>query len=247
MPARGQLGQRWKMLLMPILLLLGSGLLSAQDTGQICVGAFDDLNQSGARDAIEVAITRGIGAHLLNDVSVTIGSKLLEDSPYAADGLVCFDQLPAGDYLVILTSSEYIPTSATSVRAAVEPGSPPALIEVGVRLIDAAVPDGSSTTRGIDARAAEGLVLALIASSIVAFLMGVVGFFLYFLVIRPRRRVRRVARQRVSAAPAMPAPDISGLPAQPPVPGSSGGPALMHDPNRGSPLLFVDGESDQSG
>ena len=234
------------MLLMPILLLLGSCLLSAQDTGQICVQVFDDGNQSGARDDSEVAIIRGIGAHLLNDVSVTIGSKLLEDSPYAADGLVCFDQLPAGDYLVILTSSEYIPTSAASVRAAVEPGSPPALIKVGVRLIDAAVPDGSSATRGIDARAAEGLLLALIASAITAFLMGVVGVFLYFLVIRPRLSVRRVARQRASAVPAMPAADITGLPPQPPVPGSSGGPAPMHDPNRGSPLLFVDGERDQS-
>lgn len=180
------------------MLLFGSFCLSAQDGGQVCVLAFEDLNQNGARDAGEIAIRRGIGAHLLNPGGVTIATGLLEDSPYAAEGLLCFDQLPAGEYQVHVTSSEYILSGETALGASVEPGSPPDRIDIGVRPIDLAADGGAPGS--IDARAAEGLVLASGAGLTVVFLMGLLGAALSYLAIRrrlganpPRRPAERLA------------------------------------------------------
>ena len=44
------------------LLLLGVAAALAQDTGQICLGAFADDNGNGIRDESEAPITRGVAA-----------------------------------------------------------------------------------------------------------------------------------------------------------------------------------------
>ncbi len=186
-------------LLTSVILLLSSFCLSAQGGGQVCVQAFDDRNQNGARDAGEVAIQRGVGAHLLNRHGVAIATGLLEDSAYAADGLLCFDQLPAGEYQVRVTSSEYILSGATALAASVEPGLPPVRLDIGVRPIGSAAADGGASG-AIDFRAAEGLVLAAGAGIGMVLLMGILGVLLWFLAIRRRAGARSARRpaQRVA-------------------------------------------------
>ncbi len=174
------------LLLTAVVLLLSSFCASAQDGGQVCVQAFNDPNQNGARDAGEILIQRGVGAHLLNHHGVTIAAGLLEDSSYAADGLLCFDQLPAGEYQVLVTSSEYILSGATAFGASVEPGWPPERVDIGVRPIDVAAADGGATPWSIDVRAAEGLALALLAGIGMVALMGILGVLLWFLALRRR-------------------------------------------------------------
>ena len=76
---------RW-LLVLACLLLMGAPL-TAQDTGQICVQAFDDLNQDGVRDPDEAPISRGIAASLLNAAGVTIDTGLMQGS--ASPLMVC--------------------------------------------------------------------------------------------------------------------------------------------------------------
>lgn len=170
-----------------------------------------------------MAITRGIGASLLSDRRVTIQSKLLEDSPFASDGLLCFDGLLAGTYQVILTSSEYLPAGAKIFIAAAEPGLAPARIDYGLKLSDAAAGPARDTAGPvIDRAAAEGLMLALAASAVTALLMGGMGLAVYWLVMRPRLKNR--------------SPRL--------YPAAGGAAAQRRDTNQGSPFLFAEGESD---
>ena len=121
------------------LLLLGAPVSLAQDTGQICLQAYADDNENGIRDEIEAPIARGVAASLLNERGITIASLLLQD---AADGLLCFDGLFAGDYQVVISSSEYQATTATSASASVHPGEAPARIDFGAkRLVGEYLPD----------------------------------------------------------------------------------------------------------
>ncbi len=113
-------------------LLFCSALLNAQDVGQVCLLAYADWDENGARDLDEPALNRGVGADLLNAQGVTIASQLLVDSPFAINGMLCFDQLTAGNYRLRLTSAEYAATTSASGAATVVVGEPPPRIELGV-------------------------------------------------------------------------------------------------------------------
>lgn len=113
-------------------LLICSAALNAQDVGQICLLAYADWDENGARDLDEPALNRGVGADLLNAQGITIASRLLVDSPFATNGLLCFDQLAAGDYRLRLASAEYAATTSASGAATVVVGEPPPRIELGV-------------------------------------------------------------------------------------------------------------------
>lgn len=113
-------------------LFLCSAVLNGQDVGQICLLAYADWDENGARDRDEPALSQGIGADLLNAQGITIASRLLVDSPFATNGLLCFDQLAAGDYRLRLTSAEYAATTNISGSATVVVGEPPPRIDIGV-------------------------------------------------------------------------------------------------------------------
>ncbi len=113
-------------------LLLCSAVLNAQDVGQICLLAYADWDENGARDRDEPALNQGIGADLLNAQGITIASRLLVDSPFATNGLLCFDQLAAGDYRLRLTSAAYAATTNIAEGATVVVGEPPPRIDIGV-------------------------------------------------------------------------------------------------------------------
>lgn len=219
------------------LLLLSAGGALAQDTGQICLGAFADDNGNGRRDELETPITRGVAASLLNDRGITIASLLLADSPYADDGLLCFDGLLAGNYQVVASSSQYQATTATSARASVRPGTAPARIDFGARrLVGEYIPDPAAMIGALDQAAQQALLVAGLAAAgaIVALsLLGVVVYVKFF-----RRRRRRRAQRSSTLPPAGLPPEESDDYLRPR--------QRLH-PNRGSPLLFADDEQELVG
>ena len=229
----------WLLLMLTGLSLAGVLVSRAQDTGQICVQAYADQNENGRRDEIDVPVSRGIAANLLNERGITIGSQLLVDAPYAADGLLCFDQLFAGEYRVVISSSEFIATTETSFSASVLPGSAPERIDFGVPGLVADDPPPAVASAGaIDSAALQTLLIAVIAAVAALVIMALLGLLIYFLVIRRRLNLRK-PRSPVAA----PVPTITDLLTQP----QSGGEAVnllrSQDPSLGSPLLFTDEDS----
>ena len=237
--------RRWLLPLVICLWLACGTPLDAQDTGQICVQAFDDRDGNGRRDGDEAPIFRGIVASLLDDRSITIASRLLEDSPFAADGLLCLDQVEAGDYLVVLTSSEYIATTSSVISASVRPGTAPARLDFGVRSLFAAPErDDPAGDFALDPAALEGALVAALGSGITLIGMTVIGILVYFLVLRRRLRRIQFAAMAPPRAPLMPAAAASGSTFQ------TGGGMRVNppppDPHQGSPPLFVDDDETDS-
>ncbi|MCY4064725.1 MAG: hypothetical protein OXG53_20365 [Chloroflexi bacterium] len=194
----------------------------AQDTGQVCVQSFEDRDGDGLRDSDERAIAHGVSAGLQNPAGVTIASRLLEDSPFAADGLLCFDQLLAGDYQISLRSAEFTITTAAVFSASVSPGAAPALVEFGLQPLHAEEPSPGASRLKIDATLVEAVLPFLVGGAVVLAILSVIGLLTFLAVFR--RRMKR--------APAMPnrAP-LSGDARREPV------------PDGGSPL-FADEETD---
>lgn len=217
--------------------LLIASLTLAQDTGQVCVQSFEDRNADGVRDADERAIASGIGASLQNAAGVTIATRLLEDSPFAARGLLCFEQLPAGDYRISLTSAEYAGVAASTFAATVNPGAAPALVEFGAGPLDGAPRRGSAGI-AVNAAAAEAAAKALFGSMVAGAVMSVSGLLVYLLIFRRRLR-------RASLMPdASPAPAVSGMTPQASEPQPGADPPRKLAPSAGSPPLFANGEPD---
>lgn len=222
------------------LLLLSAPVSLAQDTGQICLLAYADDNENGIRDEIEAPISRGVAASLLNERGITIASLLLQD---AADGLLCFDGLFAGDYQVVISSSEYQATTATSASASVHPGEAPARIDFGAkRLVGEYLPDPVAIVGALDPAATQTLIVAALAAAGAIVLMSLLGVLIYFLFIR--RRLRRRRRPRPGAAPLVP---LAGLPPHSDETDAYLRPRQRLDPNQGSPLLFADDDQDLAG
>ena len=215
---------RWLLSCLALACPLYIGL--AQDTGQICLSAFADDNGDGMRDANEMPLNRGVAASLLNANDLTLVSQLLADSPYADHGMLCFDQLRAGDYKLIISSSAFNPTSATRAEASVQPGAPPAHIEFGAKpltTLQSAIPP-------VDAFASSGLLLALAGMALGVVVVSLLGALFV------ARQLRRRQRARLSPS--------SGRPAETPAPDHNlrGSPRLSKDPSEGSPPLFTDDE-----
>ena len=230
--------RRWNRWLPVICLcLLITALSLAQDTGQVCVQSYEDRNADGFRAADERAIARGIGASLQNAAGVTIATSLLEDSPFAARGLLCFELLPAGDYRINLTSAEYAGVAETTFAATVNPGAAPALVEFGALPLDGA---SSRENAGIavNAAAVEAAAKALLGSMVAGAVMSVIGLLVYLLIFR--RRVRRA-----SLTPD--APPVGGMTPQSPATLPVADPLGKLAPKVGSPPLFANEEPEDRG
>lgn len=189
MPGRGGIALRWLILLgLPFALALPA---SAQDAGQVCALSFADRDADGLHAPDEVAIAHGVSASLQNAAGVTIASLLLEDSPFAADGLLCFDQLLAGDYQITLRSNEFSNTTSASFAASVNPGAAPPLVEFGLQPLPIAGSSRSPAPTAINAAAVNAVLRGLTGSLIMFLIMSLIGLLIYLLVFR--RRLQRAA------------------------------------------------------
>ncbi len=180
---------RWLSLILIGFLIWASASAFAQTGGQFCVRAFEDRDGDGTWDggASEPLLTRDIAINLLNDDGVVVASGLLEDSPTAAQGVLCFAFLPAGQYTVIVTSAELTPTTGTSFTALVEENGQPVVFEFGAQITpaQAQVEDSQSEPVG----AADNLVRIALAAGgafLAALVMIVLGILVYSLFVRRR-------------------------------------------------------------
>lgn len=243
-----------------ICLMLPTAYAQDEGDGQICLRAFEDRNGNGSFDANEPLITQGVGVNLLSAQNITVDAKLLEDSPNAGQGVVCFQNLLAGDYSVVVTSADYSATTPTQFSAFVVPQSVPTRFDFGGTIITTTTSSDSATGTVFTAedqdRALEGILFGGIGAVVVMGFMVIIGMFIYFAVFR--RRMNRILSQSTGAfrpvTGAMPAyqtdtgqmpvlrPDTNSMPAVP-----ANNPLLSRDPNEGSPPLFNDEDTDQMG
>ena len=201
-------------------LLLGAVTALAQSGGQFCVRSFQDTNGNGVLDAeSEPLLTRGIGIELLDTDNVVIASALLDRSPNADSGVVCFQNLPDGDYAVLMSSADYTATTPRLVERAVSTNGLPVVIEFGAQRISSgtAAIAGSNSPRTPEQQQALILQLALstVGTVLVVVLMLILGMFIYIL------RMRRPAPRPVPAAAYAQQPPTSQIYEPAPPPGST--------------------------
>lgn len=179
-----------------ILMILANtaALTLAQGGGQFCVRSFEDRNNNADYDASEPFITRGVSANLMDANGVIIATASLESSPTAAQGIMCFQRLEAGQYTVTVTSAAY--AASTSNVFTQEIGSDVAVVDYGGRLIVAenTIVTTTNTTAQSSRTQVQGLLFGVIGAALVMGAMLVLGAFVYVLVFS--KRLAAIRRQQ---------------------------------------------------
>jgi hypothetical protein len=178
-------------MLIALLLALGALLVlpaAAQEGGgQFCVQAFEDRNENGQLDAGEPLITRGIGANLLDSSGVIIATALLDNSPTAARGVICFLNLPVGQYTINITSADYEPTITDNMTVTISGDGLPTIFEYGARRIDTGPALTETSTAPSTEQALQRILIAALGGAVTMMLVGLIGLVLYLLFMRPRQ------------------------------------------------------------
>lgn len=159
--------------------------VSAQDGNQFCVRSYEDRNANQMRDASEPLLTSGIGADLMEENGIVIGSALLSESPSAAQGIICFVGLAPAQYTIQVTSAEYVATTPGTMTVAFVGDELPAVLEFGAQSITAALDTPLNTLE--DENPQWPRVLMAAAGAIVAlFVMQLLGIVVYLLFFRSK-------------------------------------------------------------
>lgn len=177
-----------------VVLLLGGATMAAAQTdsgGQFCVRAFDDRNGNQELDGGEPFLTRGVGAQLLDAGGLVVATALIDNSPTASLGVICFTGLTYGQYSILVTSPDFARTTPDSMTVSINPGELPALFVYGAQRIEApAASTGGSgpTSLSPDEQTAliERVVIAAGAALIVIVIMLALGVIIYLLAFRNR-------------------------------------------------------------
>jgi hypothetical protein len=179
--------RRMGWVIIAVVLLIGSTVHAQTSGGQFCVRAFEDTNANGKLDAGEALLTHGINVNLLNAQNVTIASALLDQSPTAAQGVVCFQFLAAGQYTINISSAEYKATTPASITTTISDNGTPTVVEFGGQSLVAPTNNAGANT-GVTTPAADAettqLVRILIATAgtlVVIIGMSILGFIVYML------------------------------------------------------------------
>jgi hypothetical protein len=147
---------------------------AAQTGGQLCVRAFEDRNGNGTRETNEPALTRGIVVTLVNAEGVTVAGSFMENEPRAAEGILCFTRLAAGQYTAVVTSADFEATGQESFIATVSDNQPPQVFDYGAARI-AAAPASAPMATGMFGLDADTLRLVVSAIGALIAMLGMVG------------------------------------------------------------------------
>ncbi len=183
-----------------LMLALGSSV-HAQDTGggQVWVRAFIDRDGDGARDVSEPLLTSGVTVDLLRD-GVVIASALLENAPYAAQGLIGFQSLEPAEYSVVIAAAQLTPTTPNTVLVQVRDSGLPPIVEFGGRpLVTAPAVSGVITPPD---EALTRLIVSALVGVIAAGVIAFVGFLIYIFGLHPRyaRALQTAQRLRTTGS-----------------------------------------------
>ncbi len=173
-----------------VLLLAFMHVAAAQGNGQLCIRSFEDRNGNGQLDGGEPLLTRGISVNLMDAQNVTIASALLDQSPTAAQGVVCFPSLAAGQYTVTITSAEYNPTTPATITTAISESGLPSVIEFGGKLMGAAASPTAVPSSGgalSDRDSLARIVVSALGALLVVAGMMVLGVLVYMFAFRNRK------------------------------------------------------------
>ena len=168
----------------------------AQNTGQFCVRAYEDNNGNMMRDPGEPLLQTGIIVTLHDMRGVVINTASLEASPSREQGLVCFNNLPNGQYAIFVDSVQYRATTTENMITQLDGTSQSAVLEYGGQNIRTArvTPTTTPIADTTFSPNWERVTIAAIWGSATAMLVGTLGLLLYALFIRPYNR--RISRQR---------------------------------------------------
>jgi hypothetical protein len=188
--------------LFAIALLFFSLPALAQTGGQVCVRGFEDRNANGILDGGEPLLTSGLSADLLNAGQIVVASALLDDSPTAAQGVICFQLLTPGQYSLVVTAAGYRATTPSTLTASITDGTLPTVMEFGARRLDAEATAQAPAAAPVSERdTLARIVLSLLGALVVMAATVVLGALVYMIVVRPRPR-------RMTPVPAAGLPDF---------------------------------------
>lgn len=179
-----------------------SGLAAAQSGSQLCVRAFEDNDGNGRYDAGEQFIRRDVGVNLLDAGGVTIASALMDSSPTAAQGVVCFQFLPAGQYTIVITSAAYTATSPDTITTSVSDGGLPTVVEFGAQR--AALPEAVVNTPAAAAPSLDvnRLLISGVGALVALVFMALLGVIIYVFAFA-RRPLSADFRRTTGSMPAI--------------------------------------------
>lgn len=172
------------------------GTAAAQQTGgQLCGIFFEDRNGNGNLDSSEPRLTRGINVNLLDAGGIIIASALLDTSPTASQGVVCFQFLAAGQYSAVVTSADFNATTPSTFTTNVAETGSPAYFYFGGQRAGAATiaPSGSGAAAQTDENQFVRLVISIVGTIIVLAGMVFLGILVYALAFRGRRPAAQAA------------------------------------------------------
>jgi hypothetical protein len=151
------------------------------------VRAFEDTNANGKLDAGEALLTHGINVNLLDAQNVTIASALLDQSPTAAQGVVCFQFLAAGQYTIDISSAEYKATTPASITTSITDSGIPTVVEFGGQSVAAPANNANSNTSVTVPAATDDtdqlvrILISVAGALLVIIGMGILGVIVYLL------------------------------------------------------------------
>lgn len=182
-------------LIIALLLMLAiAGIAAAQTSGgQMCVrGAFEDRNGNGQKDANEPPITRGLSASLMNAQGIIIDTMLMDNSPNASSGTMCFQRLEAGQYSMRVSSADYMATTTHEFIGVVSDTGIPVVFPYGGQVIPIEVPQTTDDPLALSASEQQStfikFVFAAIGAVVIMGTMIVVGAIIYFAFLRNRQQ-----------------------------------------------------------
>jgi hypothetical protein len=175
-----------------LLILTVVGIAAAQTSGgQICVRAFEDRNGNGQKDENEPPIIHGLSASLINEQGIIIETMLMDSSPNASSGMMCFQRLEAAQYSMRVSSADYMATTTNEFIGVVSDTGIPVVFPYGGQVIPIEVPqtthnDALSLTARDQQTLFAKLVIAVLGAIIIMGAMMVVGAIIYFVFLRKR-------------------------------------------------------------
>jgi len=170
-------------------MMLSTFALAQDSAGQLCLRAYEDRNANMVYDEGEPFIAKDVGVNLANAEGVIVQTALLDDSPRASQGLMCFQNLASGQYTLIVASAAYLPTLNTAFIATVSQSSVPQVFDYGAQVIASELPTPSPTGQvsPLQLRALlQRVLFGSLGAAVVMTVVGIIGVILYFLFVRPK-------------------------------------------------------------
>ncbi|MCE2489227.1 MAG: hypothetical protein J4G17_04540 [Anaerolineae bacterium] len=168
-----------------LLLLTALSSLQAQNGGgQFCLRSFEDRNGNGNLDPGEPPLTAGVSAELRDADGLVVASGQLDNSPLAAQGVICFQFLQSGEYTLLVSDTLRQTGGGVIFTRRIEDGGAPLLVDYGAR--QQAVATAAAPTRGANnlTQLLPRVVFSLFGALLVMVAMLAVGALIWFFALR---------------------------------------------------------------